>query len=140
MFFFLALFLEAESCAGNRHHDITWSSVEVGNSKDDFAWQDKGPLDLIDFLKAEYNDRQIPIYTVWSYHRSWIKESDIPALRALLKSKQPCAALQNPLRSSIPNGSTVGVVAKELIDGFESGGFPTWNAWYIRQDSGGKKQ
>jgi hypothetical protein len=40
----------------------------------------------------------------------------------------------------MPNGSTVGVVAKELIDGFESGGFPIWNAWYIRQDLGGKKQ
>lgn len=140
MSFVLVLFIGTESYGGNRHHDITWSSVEVGNSGDDFDWQNKGPLDLIEFLKAAYNDRQIPIYTVWSYHRGWIKESDIPALRALLESKQPCAALQNPIQSYIPNGSTVGVVAKELIDGFDSGGFPTWNAWYIRKDAGSKKQ
>lgn len=141
MSFVLVLFIGAESYAGNRHHDITWFSVEAGNSREDnFDWQNKGPLDLIEFLKAEYNNRQIPIYTVWSYHRGWIKESDIPALRALLESKQPCAALQNPVQSYISSGSTVGVVAKQLIDGFDSGGFPTWNAWLIRKDAGGKKQ
>lgn len=53
MFIIPALLVGAESCAVNRHHDITWSSVEVGNSKDNFAWQDKEPIDLIDFLKAE---------------------------------------------------------------------------------------
>ena len=137
--FVIVLFIGAESCAGNRHHDITWGGSELGKAKDDFAWQDKGPLEFIDFLKAEFKNGQISMYTVWSYHRGWIKESDIPALQALLKSKEPCAALQNPLRSSLPPGGTVGIVAKELINGFESGGFPTWNDWMVLQNSGGKK-
>jgi len=136
MSFILVLFVGTESCAGNRHHEITWYDLDEVKFVDNFAWEDKGPLDLIDFLKAEYKIRQVPIYKVWSYHRGWIKESDIPALKALLESKVPCTALQNPLRSSIPPGSTVGIVAKELIDGFESGGFPAWNAWIIRPNSG----
>ena len=140
MSFILVLFVGTASCAGNRHHDLAWGGSELAKAKDDFAWQDKGPLEFIDFLKAEFKNRRIAMYTVWSYHRGWIRKSDIPALRALLESKEPCAALQSPLRSSLQNSSTVGIVAKQLIEGFESGGFPAWNDWIIRQNSDGREK
>jgi len=129
-----AVVLAATAAAGGHEHDITWLIPEAkARVSDNFDWQHKGPLEFIDHLKRHLESNTIPIYTVWSYHRGWIQESDLPALRALLDSTEPCAALKSPLSSYIsPKGSTVGVVAKELIAGFKAGGFPTWNADAVR--------
>ena len=127
--------LGAASVTAGRTHEQIWLIPEAkARVSDDFDWQTRGPLDFIDHLKLKLRANTIPTYTIWSYHRGWLQKSDLPALEALVDSSEPCAALRSPLSSRIsPKGSTVGAVAKELIEGFQSGGFPTWNAEAARR-------
>lgn len=57
--------------------------------------------------------------------RGWVKESDIPALIALLDSDEPCMSVVQARSSYLPGLSTVGDEAALLINGFRNGFYPS---------------
>lgn len=91
-----------------------------------FNWQERGPLDFLDFLASKFSDDSpsLPGTTsliVRGTHRGWIRESDIPALMDLLDSKKQCLAVVMSLSSALAwEPSTVGNEAANLILGFRS--------------------
>jgi hypothetical protein len=109
-------------------------SVLGSELSDPFDWQNKGPIELIGYLRSGYKKGGINIFNVSAYRIGWIRRDDLPKLKALVHSTTPCLALQDPLSSFIdPRGATVGAVAQEMIDSYESGGFPTWNRGRVKK-------
>jgi len=93
-----------------------------------FDWQNKGPIEFIDHLKSSFRKGAVNVFYVGGYHIGWITPNDIPKLRALTSSTEACVALCDPASSQwIPQGSTVGAIADQMIQAYQEGGFPTWN-------------
>lgn len=94
--------------------------------EDRFDWSKNGPIDLIEELISRRR-KGIQNFHIASYRKGWIKQEDIPRLRALVGSKEPCSELWYPISSHIgSHGTTVGAIAVEMIQAYESGGFPRW--------------
>jgi hypothetical protein len=86
-----------------------------------FDYTVHGPLDLLDLLRTwETDNWTSPILPF-----GWVKESDLPALVALLDSTEPCANVQSMLSSCIDRTrSTVGNEAAYLIEGYRKDRYP----------------
>ena len=84
----IAASLSACSVAVDRTHPVVWliDEDDARKSGEDFDWQHRGPLDFIRHLQKRLTVDNFPVYTVWSYHRKWIHDSDLPALRTLIDS------------------------------------------------------
>jgi hypothetical protein len=90
-----------------------------------FDFQSKGPIDLIEFLKKEFRPGGMNFITMSCYHLAWVQKEDLPALKRLLGSKERCAAVVASVDSNIPwDGTNVGDLAQELLNSYNSGGFP----------------
>jgi hypothetical protein len=90
----------------------------------DYDWRKVTPLEHLSYLKTRKDS-----YTVWGCEEGWVKESDIPALMALLDSRERCVSQHSSVSAFIgPRKSTVGNEAAWLIEAFRVGRFPPNNA------------
>ncbi|MBU2500460.1 hypothetical protein KJ682_03925 [bacterium] len=81
----------------------------------------QGPLELLELLKR--SDRNYWVSPLLPF--GWVKETHLPALIALLDSRESCANVQNMLSSYIDTTrSTVGNEAAYLIEGFIKDRYP----------------
>ena len=106
-----------------------------------FDFQVRGPVEFLAFLESEFERRSEDdssvssglFFTVHGTHRGWIQASDLPQLAELLDSDTPCLAVVKATSSFLPSdGSTIGIEAAALIEGFQAeaeltgyGGWPS---------------
>jgi hypothetical protein len=110
----------AQSVQTRKHHI---KKMFGGYEQPPFDWQSKGPLEFIEFLKAQYR-AGFPFFTIATYHRGWLHSADLDALEKLRTSKEPCSGLVSPIQSNL-RATTVGDIAEELIASIHGGGFPS---------------
>lgn len=89
----------------------------------EFNFLDNNAISFLNALKQE-SKGQTSVF-VDTPVRGWIKESDIPALIALLDSTESCMSVVQVKSSHLPGLSTVGDEAALLIDGFRNGFYPS---------------
>ncbi len=104
------------------------TEAEARKYGDTFAWQNDGPLDLLDLLRRRAEGASGPdsfFYTVHGTHVGWLRETDVPGLIKLLDTKDPCAHVVRTLSSYLPmTRSFVGQEALFLIEGYRRGRYP----------------
>ncbi len=124
-----------------------FSSASDSTGTDIFAWETKGPLEFLDFLKNTedvswcftVNEGLPPCkentindcsfkscqYIIMVSHTNWVSAKDIPALIKLINSETPCSSVASVVSSYISPGiSTVGHEAAFIIEGFRKGKYP----------------
>jgi hypothetical protein len=110
----------------SKDHEVLCSESSPAAVEDSFAWQEKGPLEFLEFLKELHDESKAALgYVVRCEHRGWVTEADLPGLMALLDSIDECVGVVSPLSSWLPSEpSTVGREALFLVDGYRKGVYP----------------
>jgi hypothetical protein len=92
-----------------------------------FDWQRKAPADFLDVLRrhAKLPDLMGTFAGVDAAHAGWVKEEHLPALVALVSSKERCAHIATPEAKRLPETlSSVGQEALVMIQAFRDGTYP----------------
>ena len=128
--FFAILLTGCAATTTVRSHYIDEGSDVSGSVTGPFRWQEEGPIDLLDRLRLgvpALKERGIWVtdFRVYGKHHGWVRAEDIPALIALLGSKEPCQPVVASTVSMLQKDlSTVGHEAAYLIEGFRRGVYP----------------
>jgi hypothetical protein len=89
----------------------------------DRYFKTKTPLDLLNDMKE--NPKGVLSMSIMAVPEGWIKAEHVDELIKLVNSVEPCASVVSPLSSFLPQGgSTIGVEAMFLIEGFKTGHYP----------------
>ena len=107
-----------------------------------FDWGQQTPVDFLDLLRryAKLPEMLGTFAAVESSHTGWVKEAHLPALVALVDSKEPCAHVATPMATTLPElPSFVGQEALFMIQAFRDGTYPprglsTSEGFYSRRD------
>ena len=126
------VFAESIAAQSSRNHKVLcgFPEFECNSIEEPFDFQNKTPLDFINYLKVQGRDNArsafpfvtvFPFVTLRAKHCGWILSTDIPKLRSLLKSTEPSASVVSLYSSFLPvSYSTVGIQAKYMIDSYNS--------------------
>jgi hypothetical protein len=107
-----------------------------------FDWQRKGPTEFLDLLRrqAKLPDLVGTFAGIDASHEGWVKEAHLPALVALVDSKERCAHITTPQAPTLPTErSFVGQEALVMIQAFRDGTYPprglaTSEGFYAHKD------
>ena len=92
-----------------------------------FDWQQKSPSDFLDVLRSQAKQPELvgTFAGVDAAHDGWVKEEHLPALVALVDSKERCAHIATPMAQKLPETrSFVGQEALVMIQAFREGTYP----------------
>ena len=92
-----------------------------------FDWKNKTPADFLDLLRAQAKLPELigTFASVDAAHAGWVKEEHLPALVALVDSKERCAHIATPEATTLPETrSFVGQEALVMIQAFRDGTYP----------------
>jgi hypothetical protein len=100
---------------------IAISAQSVAAELPNFNFKHGKPLEFLQYLKE---NKAHEMYTIGEPVNNWVKFEDLPALIALLNSKEECMSVVLKKSSQIRVRSTVGDEAAFLLEGFRAGMYP----------------
>jgi hypothetical protein len=120
-------------------HAVRWATVcalvlgaaaPASSGLDDaklFDWHRKTPADFLDLLRRQAKLPELvgTFASVDAPHAGWVKEEHLPALVALVDSKERCAHIATPAAIVLPaKRSFVGQEALVMIQALREGTYP----------------
>jgi hypothetical protein len=97
------------------------SAPATASGVEEFAFVGATPMQFLKYLKDNHENMT---YTVSEPVENWVREEHLPALVALLASRDACMAVVLAPSSRLRLGSTIGDEAAFLIAGFRAKKYP----------------
>jgi hypothetical protein len=121
----------------DRRHEVVWLPRSDGDDWSlEVEWQAQSPSEFMADLLDRARFHGYCVVILYGYHRNWIKESDTAVIREWVGSDLPCPRIIGPWSSDFyPDGRfiTLGRIAEQLLEGYETGGFPAWNRYWAEE-------
>lgn len=105
-----------------------WTIPQLAAAEQSFDFPTQGPLEMLEvqrLIPQKLPSMKGAMMGVVEKHPNWVREQHLPALVALVDSREPCAHLVTGLATTLPDKpSFVGQEALVLIQAYRDGVYP----------------